>query len=86
MGQTLRAVYRDGVLCLLDAVRLEEGQQLTLTILDPAAPVEDLAGYFSPEEWKQAEHDDISLLEVRRALSTISGSLSEAVIGLRHER
>jgi len=31
-------------------------------------------------------HDDIGLDEVRRALSTISGSLSEAVIALRQER
>ena len=46
----------------------------------------DLAGYFTPEEWAEAVHDDISLDEVRRALSTIPGSLSEAVIALRQER
>src|ERR1041385_7553734 len=32
-----------------------------------------------PEEWAEAAHDDITLDEVRRALSTISGSLSAAV-------
>ena len=40
----------------------------------------------TPEEWAEAAHDDISLDEVRRALSTIPGSLSEAVIALRQER
>jgi hypothetical protein len=48
--------------------------------------VQELAGYFAPEEWAQAVTDDISLDEVRRALSTISGSLSEAVIALRQVR
>jgi hypothetical protein len=43
-------------------------------------------GYFTPEEWSKAERDDISLEQVRQALSKISGSLSEAVIVLREER
>jgi len=51
----------------------------------PILGTQDLAGYFTPEEWEEAAHDDIGLDEVRRALSTISGSLSEAVIALRQE-
>jgi hypothetical protein len=47
---------------------------------------QDVAEYFTPQEWADAAHDDITLDEVRRALSTISGSLSEAVIALRRER
>jgi hypothetical protein len=57
-----------------------------VTISDPAGGSQNLAGYFTPEEWAEANHDDISLDEVRRALSTIPGSLSEAVIALRQER
>ena len=57
-----------------------------LHITDPTTVGHDLAGYFTPEEWAEAAHDDISLEEVRRALSTISGSLSDAVIALRQER
>jgi hypothetical protein len=53
---------------------------------DPTSVSQDLAGYFTPEEWAEAVHDDIGLDEVRRALSTIPGSLSEAVIALRQER
>jgi hypothetical protein len=55
-------------------------------LADPANAGQDLAGYFTPDEWAAAIHDDIGLDEVRQALSTITGSLSEAVIELRQER
>ena len=86
MDKILHAVYRDGVLQLLEGVPLKESQQVTVTISDPANAGQDLAGYFTPEEWAEAAHDDISLDEVRRALSTIPGSLSDAVIAPRQER
>ena len=79
-------MYRDGVLKPLESVPLEERQQVTVTISDPTNVGQDLAGYFTAEEWAEAVHDDISLDEVRQALSTIPGSLSEAVIALRQER
>jgi hypothetical protein len=56
-----------------------------MTTSDPAHSSQDLAGYFTPEEWAEAVHDGVTLDEVRRAL-TISGSLSETVIALRQER
>ncbi len=59
---------------------------MTLTITDAAAVHPDVKDYFTPEEWAQAERDDVSLEEVRKALSMMSGSLSEAVIALRQER
>ena len=86
MDKSLQAVYRDGVLQLLGSLPFEESQQVTVTISDSTNVGQDLAGYFTPEEWAEAVHDDISLDEVRRALSTIPGSLSEAVIALRQER
>jgi predicted DNA-binding antitoxin AbrB/MazE fold protein len=86
MEKRLQAVYKDGVLQPLEAVPLEGKQQVTVTITDPTVVGQDVAGYFSPEEWAEAAHDDISLDEVRRPLSTISGSLSEAVIALPQER
>jgi hypothetical protein len=64
-------------------VPLEKRQQTTVTKSGPSIVSHDLAGYFTPEEWAEAAHDGISLDEVRLALSTISGSLSEAVIALR---
>jgi predicted DNA-binding antitoxin AbrB/MazE fold protein len=86
MEKTLHAVYKDGVLQPLEALALEERQQVTVTITEPMTADQDIAGYFTPEEWADALHDDVSLDDVRRALSTISGSLSEAVIDLREER
>ena len=86
MEKSLQAVYRDGALQPLESLSLEDKQQVTVTISDPTNVGQDLAGYFTPEEWAEAVHDDISLDEVRRALSTIPGSLSEAVIALRQER
>jgi predicted DNA-binding antitoxin AbrB/MazE fold protein len=86
MEKRLQAVYANGVLQPLEAVSLDERQQVTVIITDPTTVGQDVTGYFTPEEWEEATHDDISLDEVRGALSTISGSLSEAVIALRQER
>jgi predicted DNA-binding antitoxin AbrB/MazE fold protein len=86
MQKRLQAVYKDGVLQPLEPVLLEERQQVTLTITDAAPLGQDVKGYFTAEEWSRAERDDISLAQVRQALSTISGSLADAVIALREER
>jgi predicted DNA-binding antitoxin AbrB/MazE fold protein len=86
MERRLQAVYKNGVLQPLEALPLEERQQVTVTIIDPASVGQEIAGYFSPEEWAQAAQDTVSLDEVRRALATISGSLSDAVIAQREER
>lgn len=45
-----------------------------------------IAAYFSPAEWEASKHDDINLAEVRIALSSIEGSLSDAVTATREER
>lgn len=86
MEKRLQAGYRHGVLQPLEPVPLEERQQVTLTITDAAAAGQEVRGYYTPEEWSIAERDDVSLEQVRQALSTISGSLSEAAIALREER
>jgi predicted DNA-binding antitoxin AbrB/MazE fold protein len=86
MERRLQAVYKDGVLQPLEALPLEERQQVTVTIFDPGSAGQEIAGYFSPEEWAQAAQDAVSLDDVRRALATISGSLSDTVIAQREER
>jgi predicted DNA-binding antitoxin AbrB/MazE fold protein len=86
MERRLQAVYKNGVLEPLETLPLEERQRVTVTITDPGPIGQDVAGYFSPEEWAQAAQDTITLDEVRRALATISGSLSDAVIAQREER
>jgi len=86
MERRIQAVYKDGVLQPLEDLPLEDKQQVTVTITYPTTVGQDVTGYFSPEEWEEAAHDDVSLDDVRRALSTISGSLSDAVIALRQDR
>ena len=86
MEKTVQAVYENGVLHPLEPLSLGERQQVTVTIsertdLSPNHPL-----LVSPEEWPDAAHDDIGLEEVRRALATIHGSLSEAVLEERRER
>ena len=86
MEKRLQAVYKNGVLQPLEPLPLEEMQQVTVSISDSQAIDDDLAGYFTPEEWAAAAHDDITWDDVRQSLSKISGSLSDAVIALRQER
>ena len=63
MQKTFEAVYENGVLRPLEALRLPNNVRVTVTIGDLAATGQDLAGYFSPEEWEAAAHDEISLEE-----------------------
>src|SRR6516165_11276149 len=92
LGESEGVWRRDFKLCtrtafsiLSSRYRLKSGSSGAITITDAAPLGQDLKGYFTPEEWSKAERDDISVDQVRQALSTISGSLSEAVIALREE-
>jgi len=86
MGMTFEAVYENGVLRPLESLRLTNQQHVLVTISGTAVAADDVAGYFEPEEWEAAKHDEISLQDVRRALSSIPGSLADAVIASREER
>jgi predicted DNA-binding antitoxin AbrB/MazE fold protein len=86
MEKTFEAVYENGVLRPLEDLGLENNEHVVLTIKDTEAYLDDAAGLFSPEEWERAKHDNISLEEVHRALSSIPGSLADAVIDSREER
>jgi predicted DNA-binding antitoxin AbrB/MazE fold protein len=77
MEKTIQAVYENGVLHPLEPLQLGERQQVTITISDSRVSHSLLV---SPDEWSDAAHDDIGLEEVRRALSTIHGSVLEAVL------
>jgi len=74
------------VLRPLEPVPLEDRQEVTVTIRDECNISRDHPLLASPEEWADAAGDPISLDEVRRALATIRGSLSEAVIDERRDR
>ena len=86
MEKRFEAVYEHGVLRPLEALRLPDNLHVMVTIDNIAGNGHDLTGYFTPEEWEAAAHDQISLEEVRQALSSISGSLSDTVAASREDR
>ena len=86
MEMTVQAVYEHGVLRPLQPVPFPDRQELTVTISDEGNIPHDQRLLVSPEEWASAAGDEIGLDEVRRALSTIRGSLSEAIIDERRNR
>jgi predicted DNA-binding antitoxin AbrB/MazE fold protein len=85
MALTFEAVYENGVLRPLESLALPNLQRVLVTV-SGAPGADDIAGCFEVEEWEAAKYDDISLQEVRRALSSIPGSLADAVIASREER
>ena len=66
MERRLQAVYKHGALYPLEPLQLQDMQEVTLTITDNSAIDEDLAGYFTAEEWLEAETDAVTWDEVRR--------------------
>ena len=86
MEKTVQAVYEDGVLRPLEPILLEERQEVTVTISDQGNIPRDHPLLASSDEWASAVGDPVSLDEVRRALASIRGSLSEAVIEERRDR
>ncbi len=83
MQKTFEAVYENGVLRPLVPLPLANAQHVQITIADVD---NDIAAYFDAAEWEASKYDDISLQDVRLALSSIQGSLSDAVIASREER
>jgi predicted DNA-binding antitoxin AbrB/MazE fold protein len=83
MQKTFEAVYENGVLRPLVPVALANAQHVQVTIADVDS---DIAAYFDADEWEAAKRDDISLEEVRAALSSIEGSLADAAVASREER
>jgi predicted DNA-binding antitoxin AbrB/MazE fold protein len=86
MEKTVQAVYEDGVLRPLEPILLAERQEVTVTISDQGNIPHDHSLLASSDEWASAAGDQVSLDEVRRALASIRGSLSEAVIDERRDR
>lgn len=86
MEKTFEAVFENGVLRPLETLTISNMQHVVVTISDMPGTTADVAGYFEPEEWEAAKHDDIGLDEVRRALASVPGSLADAVIASREER
>jgi predicted DNA-binding antitoxin AbrB/MazE fold protein len=86
MQQTFEAIYENGVLRPLEGVKLPDGQHVMVSVTQVTATEEEIAAYFSAEDWAAAKDDAISLPQVRTALSGIQGSLADTAIASREER
>jgi predicted DNA-binding antitoxin AbrB/MazE fold protein len=86
MEKSFEAVYENGVLRPLEALTLANRQHVQVTIAMMPNADDDVAAYFDPAEWEASKTDNVSLAEVRRATSSIRGSLADAVIASRDER
>ena len=86
MQKTFEAVYENGVLRPLQCLALSNNQHVQVTVAELSGTSSDLAGYFEPEEWEASKRDEVSLEEVRRALSSIQDCLSDTVIASHEER
>jgi len=83
----LEAVYQgDGILRLLQPVDLPEGERVLVSVTE--VPLED--GDFLDEEYhhycEQNADNNVTLEQVRAALSTIQGSMADDLIAEREER
>lgn len=88
MAQTVRAIYEQGQLRLLEEVALSEGQEVNISILSDRdlvrAALGDLVVKF-PEEASDEEIDEEALLREIEAELTGDLRLSEAIIEERRE-
>lgn len=86
MQKSFEAVYENGVLRPLETLPLANRQHVHVTIATIPNSHGDVAAYFEPAEWEASKTDDISLADVRKATSSIRGSLADTVIASRDER
>jgi predicted DNA-binding antitoxin AbrB/MazE fold protein len=83
MRQKVNAIYENGVLQPLEPLNLPEHERVSITV--ESANDDDWLDH-DAIEWAKREGDPtISLEEVRKALSSISGSMAETIIEERGE-
>ena len=86
MLQHVEAVYESGVLRPLSPIKLEDKQRVSVTIDDVGDAGLDLALIERARREVAAMKEVPSIEEVRALLSSISGSMSDAVMVERGER
>jgi hypothetical protein len=79
-------MYEDGVLRPLEPLLLRERQRVTVTVTEDVELPENHPLLVLPGEWADAAREEIALDEVRRRLSSIQGSFSEAIVEQRQDR
>ena len=85
MVRKLQAVYENGVLRPVEALRLDEHQLVSVIIIDDAAPDDELR-FEAPEHFEPLADHSVRLETVRAALSKIPGSMDADFLAERNER
>jgi hypothetical protein len=86
MQRTVQATWEEGALHPVEPLILREHQRVTVTVFDDIDLPQDHPILVSPGQWAEAAREDVSLEEVRRRLSGIRGSLSQAIVDERRDR
>jgi predicted DNA-binding antitoxin AbrB/MazE fold protein len=80
MVKTLSAIYENGVLRPSEPLPLREHQRVSVTVSDQSPdPIAEWLDYEYMAEVDAASEPEPSLEEVRNALSTIPGNLSDDI-------
>jgi hypothetical protein len=85
MARQLQAVYEKGGLRPVEPLALEEHQLVSVVILDDA-PVDDELSFAPAESFSALADHAVTVDMVRRALSTIPGSLEADFAAEREDR
>ena len=86
MLRKLEAVYEGGVLRPVEPLRLDEHQHVSVIILDDVADDGEELLFAPREEFESFADHTITLDDVRKELSQISGSLDADFAAERNER
>ena len=86
MQRTVQATFEGGALHPLEPQVLQEHQRVTVTVFGDIDLPKDHPLLVSPDQWADAAREDVSPDEVRRRLSGIQGSFSQAIIDERRDR
>jgi hypothetical protein len=86
MQRTVQATCEGGALHPLEPLVLREHQRVTVTVFDGIDIPQDHPLLGSPDQWTGAALEDVPLDEVRRRLSGIRGSFSQAIVDERRDR
>jgi predicted DNA-binding antitoxin AbrB/MazE fold protein len=87
MTRSVQAVYEKGILRPLEPLNLSENERVTLTIHNGSAPSEsELLDTEFIEACAREADPSVSLEEVRSALASISGTMTQDFVAERDER
>jgi len=86
MTRRLKAIYENGILRPLEDLPLREKELVTITVNDGAKAPEELIDDDFLEDWQGLADEDVTLEQVRAALSKIPGSMAEQIIRDRDDR